>query len=108
MIGCGGLYLQASGEPAIGETATFALPTASGLRGFVAGVPVQWPVAACPGCMQGANGTTLLANTLQIAIPPVPAFVGLTIAVQGFEFLPAGQPCLGQVVISNTIDMTIQ
>ncbi|MFO1077244.1 MAG: hypothetical protein U1E73_05905 [Planctomycetota bacterium] len=106
--GCGGLTIQATGSPVIGEAATFTFANATGLSGFVAGAPVHWSLSACTGCQQGANGATLFTSTLQVTIPADPSYVGLTLAVQGFEFLPSGQPCLGQIAVSDTLDMRIQ
>jgi hypothetical protein len=105
--GCGGLQLQTTGLPAIGQLLGFTLPNAAGaLRGFLAGVPVAWPIAGCPGCAQGCDGYVLLGPGLQLAVPPVPGLVGVTFAVQGFDF--ATGPCLGQFKVSDTIDFTLR
>lgn len=108
VTGCGGLDITATGQPAIGESVTFALPNAVGVTGFAVGAPGTWTIAACPGCLLGANGTTLFATSLPLAIPFDTSFVGMPFAVQGFQLVPSGQPCLGQIALSNTIDMQIQ
>jgi hypothetical protein len=106
--GCGGLAIAATGVPALGTTVVVSLPNAPGLAGFVAGAAVTLPIAACPGCLQGATGATVLGTSLPIAIPADPGFVGLQFAVQGFRFAPGGQPCLGQLALSASLDLTVQ
>jgi hypothetical protein len=105
--GCGGLQIAAIGLTALGQALRFTLPNASGaLRGFLAGAPVLWPIAGCPGCIQGSDGYIVLGAVLDLAVPPVPGLVGATFAVQGFDF--ASGPCLGQFRVSDTVDFTLR
>ena len=81
----------------------------SGLQGYIAGVPVTLSIAGCPGCQQGASGSTVLATSLTIQIPREPALVGNTLSLQPFRILPSVTPgvCLGQIEVGNTVDLTV-
>lgn len=108
-FGCGGLTVQGQGSSELGGTVTFTLGGASGFAGFVAGAPVNLPIAPCPGCQQGAAGQTIAGTTLVIPIPVQPAMVGFPVAVQGFHFVPSGgAPCLGQVELSDALDFRVR
>lgn len=105
--GCGGLQIQASGNGALGTGVGLALTNAGSLAGFGIGFPVQIPLALCPGCTQGSSAlSTVLGvnHALDLNLPPV--FVGLVLAVQGFDF--ANGPCLNQIRLSDTVDVTIR
>lgn len=104
--GCGGLPIQAHGLPGLGNTLTFDLIGTTGLAGFVLGAPVTTPLAFCPGCTQGASGTSVLGSTATVAIPANLVFRGTTIALQGFDF--AQGPCLGQIRLSDTVEVIVQ
>lgn len=105
--GCGVLQVAAAGVPALGQTIQFVLPNAVGaVQGFVFGVPLARPIPGCPGCLLGSDGSTLLGLGFAVTVPAAPSFVGVTFAVQGFDF--AAGPCLGQITISDTIDFTIR
>jgi hypothetical protein len=106
--GCGQLTIQATGTVALGETCTVAIVSPSGLTGFVAGAPMSAPIGACPSCTQGAQGFTMLGASLPVAVPVRVDFVGMAVAVQAFAFAASGQPCLGQLRFSNTLDLTVQ
>lgn len=104
---CGALAIHATGRPVIGQTVTFDLNNTHPLTGFVFGLaqPLA-PIAPCPSCQLGVNGSALLANPLPFVIPGNVAFVGVNLAVQGFTF--GGGPCLGQLSVSDTIDIVVQ
>jgi hypothetical protein len=106
--GCGGLPIVAAGSVALGGTLTIGLGNSGGLRGFVAGVPTSAPVAPCPGCTQGVVGATVLGHQLTVVVPLDAGLVGVTLAVQGFRFVAGGEPCLGQIELSDTVDFTVQ
>lgn len=103
---CGGLGITVQGIPAIGETLTFALGSNAPLTGVVAGVPVSVPIPICAGCTLGADGIAVIGNPYVLAIPLNTAFVGGTVAFQGFTF--ATGPCLGQIALSDTVDVTVR
>lgn len=106
--GCGGMGISAFGSPELGGLVQFATANLGSLQGFVAGQPVSIPIAACPGCDQGASGAVWLGNLLSVAIPLDVGLVGATLAVQAFHFAASGKPCLGQLEFSNTLDFTIR
>ncbi|MCC7398786.1 MAG: hypothetical protein IT455_17095 [Planctomycetes bacterium] len=101
---CGGLGLSMSGLPALNELIQFAPTGSSPLQGCLFGTPVSVPLGPCPGCTLGVDGLLLL-GPLDLVIPPQPTLVGLTFAVQGFEW--ANGPCFGTIALSDTIDFTI-
>lgn len=84
--------------------------TNTGLLGWIVGLPVDLPIGICPGCRQGVNGSAVLGQSYSFVVPRNAAFVGLTLAFQGFQFLPTpgNGACLNQVNLSNTLDATIR
>lgn len=104
--GCGGLGISVAGIPAIGMQIGIQQTGAAALRGFVFGVAVNQAIGPCPGCRIGVSGTTELIGQLSLNIPCLPALVGGTASVQAFEFSTG--PCLGQLRLSNTIDITVR
>lgn len=104
--GCGGITLAHQGVFAPGSSITFTITGATGLPGFVAGLPVTLPIPGCGGCLQGVYGSTLITNALTVNVPAAAGFVGITFAFQGFD-LGAG-PCFGAVRLTDTIDATIR
>ncbi len=107
---CGGLGFLSGGETVLGGSVSLQLASSVGLLGWVVGLPVDVPLAFCPGCRQGADGSVVLGAAYQFAVPRNAAFVGFTIAFQGFQFLPTSGngACLGQINLSNTLDATIR
>lgn len=59
------------------------------------------------GCTIGVDGSSVLASTFALSIPMERTFLGLTLAVQGFEFRGIG-PCLQRLHFSDTIDCRVQ
>ncbi|MCA8977566.1 MAG: hypothetical protein KDC98_22775 [Planctomycetes bacterium] len=106
--GCGNLNTITLGEPQIGHSFAVGLTNVTGLAGFLAGAPVSWTVGPCPTCLQGVNGSALVTSMVQVNVPGDPGLVGVTLALQGWQFDPAGGPCLGQVSLGDTIDFTVQ
>lgn len=106
--GCGGMGISWFGAPELGGLVQFATANFGSLQGFVAGQPVSIPIAACPGCDQGAMGSVWLGSLLNVAIPLDVGLVGVTLAAQAFRFAANGKPCLGQLEFSNTLDFTIR
>lgn len=104
--GCGGLTLSSTGVPAVGASMTFG-NSATGLGGFLFGLPASVLATYCPGCELGVTGSTLIGPTMSIDLPCSPVYVGLTISVQAFEFAATG-PCLGRVRLSDTLDMDLR
>lgn len=106
---CGNLGMSGSGSTALGGTTNVQLQTNNGILGFVVGYPISTPLGFCPGCTQGVDGATSFGGTYSITFPRNPALVGATLACQGFQILLPGQgSCLGQINLSNTVDMTIR
>lgn len=107
---CGNLGFLHGGSSALGESVSLQLVQAAGLVGWVVGLPVDLPVGPCPGCRQGVSGSVVLGAATQWTVPRNAAFVGITVAFQGFQFVPSGQSgaCLGQVNLTNTLDATVR
>jgi hypothetical protein len=105
---CGTLGIQHSGFAALGWTTGFSLSASSNVQLCLVGYPmIATPIGACPGCYLGVvNGTLLLGPSYSLAIPNDPLFIGFQYAVQGVELAPVG-PCLGQIHLSDTIDVTV-
>ena len=93
------------GTVGLGELVSFALDTSHPLSGFLVGFPQSQQTPACPGCILGVNGMTVIANPYSLQIPANAAYVGLTLSAQGFTF--ASGPCLGSVSVSDTVDFTL-
>lgn len=108
--GCGQLAVQVTTSThygALGSTNTATVQNPTGLVGWVIGAPTSLPVAGCAGCTQGSSATvTLLGPQTQLYIPSVPAFVGVTFALQAFAFGPGS--CFGSLALSDTADLTIR
>lgn len=107
--GCGPLQLTVGGTSAIGHVLQFTLGGTSQPTGFLFGLPAP-ATPLCANCTLGlaANGPivpTFPATTMGVTIPPVPALVGATFAVQGLAVSNGG--CLGLLQLSQTIDFTI-
>ena len=61
------------------------------------------------GCALGATMTvTVPGSILWLGVPCSASLVGSTLAVQGAAFAAGGCPAFGQLVTSNTIDVTIR
>ncbi len=111
---CGGLAISfAAGSqiPAPGQTIQFSLSGAPGPTIFIVGVPMP-PLQLCApaSCALGATLTVMLPGpSLPLLIPCASNLVGATLAVQGAALAsPGGCVALGQVVTSNTVDVTIR
>lgn len=94
------------GAPYLGGFVYAAQAIAGGVRGYVFGTPTNLPIAPCPGCTLGVQGDLVLLDPLTIQVPNEPMLVGLTFAMQGFEF--GSGTCLGAVSLSDTLDFTIR
>lgn len=107
---CGSLGFLSGGSPVLGDSVDLMMASNTGLVGWIVGLPVDLPIGICPGCRQGVDGAVVLGPTYSFAVPRNPAFVGLTLAFQGFQFLPTagGGACLSQVNLTNTLDATIR
>lgn len=105
LTGCGSLAITWTGLPEIGQRLDFTLHNNHPLTGYVFGLPANNPVGICAGCTAGVQGSSLLGAQLAFDIPPDPNFVGVTVSTQGFTF--GGGPCLGQISLSDTVDITI-
>jgi hypothetical protein len=91
----------------LGSSNTATLPNPGGLVGWVIGLPTSLPIAGCPGCTQGSSAiVTVLGAQTQLDVPYVPAYVGMTLALQAFAFGPG--TCLGSLAFSDTADLTIR
>ncbi len=108
VTGCGGLAIQRAGEGNINQSITVSLPGAQGLAGFVAGTAASLPIGPCPGCIQGAVGSTFIGPSLTVQIPCRVDFVGLQVSFQGWEFVNSGGACFTQIRLSDTLDLTVR
>jgi hypothetical protein len=110
--GCGGLGLQTAGpgSTALGDGFTLQHVVTQGFMGFVVGLPTDQPIAPCPSCRMGVQGSTLFGTSYHFDVPRNAAFVGLTLSFQGFQIdLPgAGGACLAQINLTDTLDATVR
>ncbi len=104
---CGTLGINASGQAVPGGVITFGQTPEPWITGFVLGAAISAPVGPCPGCTLGVDGFLNIGPTYAVAVPNDPLFVGATFSAQGFVFQPSGAPCIGQIQLSDTIDVTI-
>lgn len=102
---CGSLGITPTGTPSVSQPSTYQLDTVYPLSGFLVGWPQSSVTPACPGCVLGVDGDSILGTSYTLTLPANAAFAGITLAVQGWTF--AGGPCLGSVSLSDTVDLTI-
>lgn len=112
--GCGGLgisYARGSQIPAPGHVLAFDLSGHTGTPLLVVGAPLP-ALALCPPapCALGATPTVLLpTSSYALLIPRDPYLMGATLAVQGVALGNAGGCAqLGQLVVSDTVDVTLR
>lgn len=105
--GCGGLPITYSGRPTLGDSVQLVVGGGDAFRSLLLGFPT--PMAAlgpCPGCMFGVANAVTVPSPYNWPVPYVPAFVGVTLAAQGFS-VGVG-PCLGQLKLSDAVDFTLR
>lgn len=103
---CGPTTITPMGEPSPGFTTTFTL---GGTTGFpLIGFGFQnLPQVYC-GCTIGHEWLGVAAGTsAAITLPGGPAFIGLTIRVQGADLFGSGGCASPQFTVSDTIRLTI-
>jgi hypothetical protein len=105
--GCGTLVISETGQAALTLPISFSLNSGTNLAGYIAGSATTAPIGPCPGCVLGVNGGTFFGRTLAFTIALNPNLIGGVLSVQGFMFAPTG-PCLTQIHVSDTVDLTIQ
>jgi hypothetical protein len=107
--GCAGLAMGASGAPALGGTVTFNM-VGSGPNTpvMMLSLPIT-PVTVCSGCQLGVSlgaASFFVGSVLNLPIPNEGAFVGGSVAVQGFSY--GVGPCLSQITLSDTATCTVR
>jgi hypothetical protein len=105
--GCGALALNGLGDAALGTSFVTTLGGTSGLGflgyGFVA---VSQPL--CGSCTIGHEWAAVLFGTSSsFNIPQNPAFAGITVAIQGADVFGQGGCQAPQVVLSDTLTITL-
>ena len=111
---CGGFaisYAAGSQTPTPGAILLFDLSGAPGPTLFIVGEPIaETPLCSPESCALGATLTVLMPGpTLVLTIPRGPGLVGTTLAVQGAALIsPGGCADLGELVMSDTVDVTIR
>lgn len=101
---CGSLSISLTDTPALGRTIVFQQSDSGPFTGFVFGFPTTVPISACPGCVLGVNGSTVM-NPFGITMPTHPSFLGVPFACQAWSFYSG--TCLGSIALSDTIDFTV-
>ena len=70
-----------------------------------------WVSLLCAATLAWRAAITLRGKRMPRTIVLLPiaiaAMVGVQFSAQGFVFQPAGAPCIGQIQLSDTIDVTI-
>ena len=104
-LACGNLGISASGTPALGQTITVTVGNGAA-SAVVFGVPGYIPLNALGcNCAQGVDQYVYFNNPLVWTVPVNTAYVGITLAVQGFTVV--GSQCLGFVDLSDTLNFRI-
>lgn len=108
--GCGGLLtIGAFGSAVPGGSLSFSINSGNASPGFLVGRAVDRPLAPlCNGCTIGVAGIAIINNLYSLTVPNDPGLIGAQLSVQGFMLTTAGAPCLGQVHLSDTIDVLVQ
>jgi hypothetical protein len=106
---CGTLTISASGQAVPGGTINLGQSPQPYISGFVLGSAISAPVGPCPGCTLGVDGFLSVGPFYTVNVPNDAALVGAQFSAQGFTFQPigTGAPCIGQIQLSDTIDVTI-
>jgi hypothetical protein len=110
--GCGGLslsYAAGSQIPAPGLTLQFDVSGGVGTNLLVVGAPTTLALCAPASCMLGATTAVVLpGSTLVLPIPCQASLVGSTVAVQGAGIGAGGCASLGQLLTTDTVDVTVR
>lgn len=104
---CGTTGITWSGNAIPGGAVTVSVGASPNLRGMIVGTPVSVVLGFCPACTLGVDGFLWNGATFTLIVPVSPAVVGFTFSAQGFELAPAGAPCLNQISLTDTVDVTI-
>jgi hypothetical protein len=104
---CGTHTINVSGQALPSGTITFGSSPTPFIPGFVLGGAVSVPVGPCPGCTLGVDGFLVVGASYVVNVPNDPALVGAQFSAQGFVFQLSGAPCIDQIQLSDTIDVTI-
>ncbi len=107
--GCGSASISASGSSVIGDDVSFNV-NASGsfAKAVMFGLPQSVNLSPiCSGCVLGTDGSPY-PSPLNIAIPCDPVLVGGTASFQGLAIYGGGQPCLSQISLTDTVDLTLR
>ena len=104
---CGSTGISWSGNAVPGGSVTVTVGASPNLRGMIVGTPLGVVIGFCPACTLGVDGFLWNGDSFTLSVPLSPAVVGFTFSAQGFELAPAGAPCLGQISLTDTVDVTI-
>lgn len=96
-----------SGNAIPGGAVTVSVGASPNLRGMIVGTPVSVVLGFCPSCTLGVDGFLWNGDSFTLFVPLSPAVVGFTFSAQGFELAPSGAPCLNQISLTDTVDVTI-
>lgn len=104
---CGSTGIGWTGNAVPGGAVTVTVGASPNLRGLIVGTPASVVLGFCPACTLGVDGFLWNGDSFTLFVPLSPAVVGFTFSAQGFELAPAGAPCLGQISLTDTVDVTI-
>ncbi|MBL8724396.1 MAG: hypothetical protein JNK49_10145 [Planctomycetes bacterium] len=105
--GCGNLTLNGIGDASLGTSFVTTLGGATGL-GFIGYGFVAIPQPLCGACTIGHEwAAPLFGTSSSFNIPQNQAFVGITIAIQGADGFGLGGCQVPQVVLSDTLTITL-
>lgn len=106
--GCGNLGINATGSGSMGDTVTTTIGNFTGLPFLGFGLQVG-PSPLCPNCSLGHEWTaSSFGSTNVFQVPMNPAFLGVTIGVQGAEVFGSNVCTILPVTLSDTIVITIR
>jgi hypothetical protein len=104
---CGTHTINVGGQALPGGVITFGSSPTLAIPGFVLGGAISAPVGPCPGCTLGVDGFLAIGSGYVVNVPNDPALVGAQFSAQGFVFQNSGAPCINQIQLTDTIDVTI-
>lgn len=105
--GCGGLPLNYSGRPTLGDTVNLSVGGTDPFRVILLGFPMPLvPLGNCTSCLLGVANGVAVRSPFTWRVPYVPSLVGLTLTAQGYSI--GTGPCLGALKLTDALDFTLR
>lgn len=105
--GCGPMAISGTGDASLGSTFTTTLANATGLPFLGFGFALV-PSPLCASCTIGHEwAVALFAASNAFAVPSNPAYLGVTIGIQGADLLGTGGCAAPPVALTDTLSITL-